>query len=252
MRRAALVIVLALLVACAESETPVAAPPTSGPTGTVTTPPASTSTSLPTTTSTSSTTSTTSTTVAARPLRVGDEGDDVLALERGLAALGYWTGAVDGTFDDSTTHAVVALQKAAGLARDGVAGDAVRGALTGAVLPTVAETPGLHAEIHLDQQLLVLVRDGVIETIFDTSTGVRAGSTPTGSWMVTREIDALHRSPLGLLYRPKYFVRGVAVHGYTSVPPRPASHGCVRVTYAAMDHIWASDLLPIGTPVIVG
>jgi lipoprotein-anchoring transpeptidase ErfK/SrfK len=54
-----------------------------------------------------------------------------------------------------------------------------------------------------------------------------------------------------LLYRPKYFHGGVAVHGYTSVPATPASHGCVRVTYAAMDHLWAADLLPIGTPVQV-
>jgi lipoprotein-anchoring transpeptidase ErfK/SrfK len=80
---------------------------------------------------------------------------------------------------------------------------------------------------------------------------VRPGATPIGTWEITREIDAPHWSALGLLYRPKYFHGGVAIHGYTSVPPEPASHGCVRVTYAAMDFVWSSGSLPVGTPVWV-
>ena len=43
---------------------------------------------------------------------------------------------------------------------------------------------------------------------------------------------------LGQIYRPKYFVGGVAVHGSNSVPNYPASHGCVRVSVPAMDFIW--------------
>jgi lipoprotein-anchoring transpeptidase ErfK/SrfK len=35
------------------------------------------------------------------------------------------------------------------------------------------------------------------------------------------------------------------------VPPYAASHGCVRVTLAAIDWIWAEDVAPIGTPVWV-
>jgi lipoprotein-anchoring transpeptidase ErfK/SrfK len=69
--------------------------------------------------------------------------------------------------------------------------------------------------------------------------------------VVEREIDGLRRSRLGLLYRPKYFYKGVAMHGYTSVPSHPASHGCVRLTYPAMDLVWAETLAPIGTPVLV-
>jgi len=54
------------------------------------------------------------------------------------------------------------------------------------------------------------------------------------------------------LYRPRYFTNaGHAIHGYTSVPPYPASHGCVRVTNAAMDYIWANNLAPIGSSVVV-
>jgi hypothetical protein len=79
----------------------------------------------------------------------------------------------------------------------------------------------------------------------------RPGTTPPEQWTISREIDGLRRSPLGLLYRPKHFHEGVAIHGYTSVPAHPASHGCVRVTYRAMDHIWGAGLMPVGTAVWV-
>jgi hypothetical protein len=63
------------------------------------------------------------------------------------------------------------------------------------------------------------------------------------------EVDEYDPGPLGVLYRPKYFIRGVAVHGYPNVPAVPASHGCVRVTNAAMDWLWASGVMAMGTPV---
>jgi lipoprotein-anchoring transpeptidase ErfK/SrfK len=77
------------------------------------------------------------------------------------------------------------------------------------------------------------------------------GTTPTGKFGVARQVNGYDVGPLGVLYRPKYFHDGVAVHGYPSVPPYPASHGCVRVTNAAMDWLWANGALPIGGPVWV-
>jgi hypothetical protein len=41
------------------------------------------------------------------------------------------------------------------------------------------------------------------------------------------------------------------VHGYSSVPAYPASHGCARVSTAAMDMIWANQLMPRGATVLV-
>ena len=32
-----------------------------------------------------------------------------------------------------------------------------------------------------------------------------------------------------LMYFSSFFIGGFAIHGYSSVPPYPASHGCVRV-----------------------
>jgi lipoprotein-anchoring transpeptidase ErfK/SrfK len=46
---------------------------------------------------------------------------------------------------------------------------------------------------------------------------------------------------------PVYFYRGYAVHGMTSVPAYPASHGCVRITVPSMDRMWSS--LRVGMPV---
>jgi lipoprotein-anchoring transpeptidase ErfK/SrfK len=64
-------------------------------------------------------------------------------------------------------------------------------------------------------------------------------------------VDGWDKSPLGRLYRPKYFNGGIAVHGYLSVPPYPASHGCVRVSVPAMDWFWKDDRMDRGTKVIV-
>ena len=51
------------------------------------------------------------------------------------------------------------------------------------------------------------------------------------------------------MYRPVYFHGGYAVHGMTSVPAYPASHGCVQMTVPAMDRMWSS--LWTGMPVAI-
>jgi len=58
------------------------------------------------------------------------------------------------------------------------------------------------------RQLLLVVDGGRVTTVYDTSTGSVAGTTPVGHWSVTREIDGFRQSDLGLLYRPKYFHEG--------------------------------------------
>jgi lipoprotein-anchoring transpeptidase ErfK/SrfK len=76
--------------------------------------------------------------------------------------------------------------------------------------------------------------------------------TPVGTFRVNRERpDGWWVGDLGQIYRPKYFIGGVAIHGSLSVPAYPASHGCVRVSVAAMDMIWEQEILPRGTTVVV-
>lgn len=221
-----------------------------------------------TTTSSSSTTSTTRprpTTTTMRPttttlaitvpagtaLREGQSGPEVADLQRRLVSLGYWLGAVDGAYGPSTTHAVVAFQKASSLPPDGVAGQATLDRLADAKRLQARSASGRVIEVDLERQLLLVVLDGRVEHVMDASTGEVAGTTPAGRFAVYYEVDGYDPGPLGVLYRPKYFTRGVAVHGYPNVPATPASHGCVRVTNGAMDWLWASGVMVMGTPVWV-
>nr|WP_236700303.1 L,D-transpeptidase family protein [Allosalinactinospora lopnorensis] len=194
-------------------------------------------------------------------LRQGDSGPEVRALQERLAELDYWHGGADGEFDGLTTHAVVALQKAAGIDRDGLVGPDTRKALDEGARPEIQGKYNNAVEIDLEHQLLIVVSDGELEQIFTTSTGSgetyesegeeRVATTPKGEFTVFREVDGWDHAPLGSLYRPKYFNRGIAVHGYDSVPPYPASHGCTRVSIPAMDWLWENEALEQGTPVVV-
>lgn len=194
-------------------------------------------------------------------LQRGASGAEVVDLQRQLAALGYWLGPVDGTFGFLTEQAVTALQKAAGIAPDGVIGPRTAEALAQGVRPVPRSTSGHVVEIDLEHQLLSFVTEGRVDAVLNTSTGsgqtyvsggrLEVATTPRGRYAVFRQVDGLDVSPLGMLWRPKYFVGGTAVHGYSDVPPYPASHGCVRVSLAAMDWIWATGIMPIGTPVWV-
>lgn len=184
-------------------------------------------------------------------LESGDRGPAVEALQTSLRDLGYWVGAVDGVYGANTRHAVVALQKSAGLQRDGIAGPATQGALADGIRLQPRSSDGLVLEISLAHQVVLVVQDGEVIWTLDTSTGKPSTPTPPGEYQITREIDGYRYAPLGVLYRPKYFHGGIAFHGYTSVPPYPASSACIRMTYPAMDMLWAGNYAPIGTPVWV-
>ena len=195
---------------------------------------------------------------AATPLlSLGCRGPAIVALQRHLAGLGYWLGPVTGVVNDATQQAVFAVQKAAGLSRDGVVGPLTQGAIARGVRPKPRSTHGAVVEINLSTDLLLLVRDGRLVATLNTSTGggyaystnglSGVAVTPRGQFRIFRQVNGLDVSPLGEMWRPKYFSGGFAIHGSASVPPQPASHGCVRVSNAAMDWIWASNRMPIGT-----
>jgi peptidoglycan hydrolase-like protein with peptidoglycan-binding domain len=193
-------------------------------------------------------------------LKPGDSSAYVKQVQQRLSALGYWNGSADGTYGGLTSQAVMALQKAAGLGRDGVYGPATRRALQNGVRPS-SRTGGTGIEIDKARQLLLVVRGGRVTMILNTSTGsgerytsqgsTRVATTPAGSFSTFRSVNHLDKGPLGDLWRPRYFNGGIAVHGAGSVPGYPASHGCARVSNPAMDMIWATNLMPIGGRVTV-
>jgi peptidoglycan hydrolase-like protein with peptidoglycan-binding domain len=220
------------------------------------------------TTTTTSTTTTVPTTTTTEPaaadgtLELGESGPEVQHLQARLSDRGFWLGTPDGRYGQLTRQAVMAFQKAHGLGRDGVAGPATLAALdtAGPVVPR--EPGGNHLEIDLARQILIVVEGGAPKWVLNTSTGngeayanpgggTGVATTPPGSFTITREIDGLREAPLGTLYRPKYFNGGIAIHGSGSIPAYPASHGCARLTNAAMDLLWGSGLAAVGTPVLV-
>lgn len=193
-------------------------------------------------------------------LGLGDHGKDVAALQRRLAALGYEVHKADGEFGSETNHAVVAFQKVNRLDRDGVAGPKTMKALAHPRLPRPRQGGrGMHIEADLTLQVVYVVDNGKIHEILDASSAsgrqyvsqgeVRVAHTPEGSFRIERKINSWHRSSLGLLYRPAYFIGGYAIHGAPSVPPFPASHGCIRITTTAMDGLY--DRLVLGTRMLV-
>jgi peptidoglycan hydrolase-like protein with peptidoglycan-binding domain len=232
------------------------APTTTAPPQTTTTAPPETTTTLP---------PETTTTLPPDPaadgtLRLDESGDAVLALQQRLVELGYWMGEPDGNYGQLTRQAVMAFQKVEGLGRDGVAGPVTQERLAVAGRPTPRGGDGI--EIDLARQVLFVVRGGQVQWAVNTSTGngeaytsssggPAVATTPPGQFRVQREIDGLREAPLGTLYRPKYFNGGIAVHGSGSIPANPASHGCARVTNAAMDMLWSSGAATIGTSVWV-
>ncbi|MDE9366507.1 L,D-transpeptidase family protein [Luteipulveratus sp. YIM 133132] len=200
---------------------------------------------------------------------MGDSGPDVLAVQQRLRDLGYWALAPDGTYGSSTKQAVYALQKASGIGRNGRVDTATRAALDQGVVPRSRTGAGKAVEIDLDRQLLLAVEGGRVRAVINASSGngetftvtdKKTGTeteyrarTPRGSFRVYLEDDKNHESTLelGSMWRPKYFHGGIAVHGSGSIPPFPASHGCVRVSNSAMNWLWDTWGLPIGTPVTV-
>jgi peptidoglycan hydrolase-like protein with peptidoglycan-binding domain len=191
----------------------------------------------------------------------------VIRAQQRLLDLGFWLAGTDGSYGQTTSQAVMAFQKWTGLPATTVIDEA-----TAAKLNTTlcrphpgAQASGDLIEVDKGQQLLFIVRGGGAKWVLNTSTGGNykytwtddsggkhedVAITPSGNYRVYRVSDEVrYESTLGILYRPRFVVGGVAVHGYSVIPNYPASHGCIRVSNTAMDMIWAQNLMPIGSRV---
>jgi peptidoglycan hydrolase-like protein with peptidoglycan-binding domain len=202
-----------------------------------------------------------------RTLRSGDTGPDVLALQKRLRTLHYDVGRADGHFGYDTLHAVVAFQKVQGIDRDGVVGPRVWRRLADPRVPHLRhpEAAATSAvEVDLTKQVVYYAVRGKVRAVIDASSGggyyytgsdgtTQRAITPTGHYsFLYKYDDADHwqHAPLGELYKPAYFRNdGYAIHGSNSIPPYPASHGCVRISVPAMDRF--TDRFLIGMSVWV-
>jgi PKD domain/L,D-transpeptidase catalytic domain/Putative peptidoglycan binding domain len=163
-------------------------------------------------------------------LRPGSSGPTVARLVSTLASLHYAVRRT-GSFGPELVDSLYAFQKVQGLPRTGVADAATWRALAH---PRLARprfsSPADHLEIDKGHQVLYVIRGGRVALIVPVSTaGIPGYFTPVGRFAIYRKVGGFDPSPLGTLFDPMYFTGGYAVHGNPSVPPYPASHGCVRV-----------------------
>ena len=175
----------------------------------------------------------------------GSEGPLVWYIEYRLRSLMYRPGDIDGVYDHRTRDAVMAFQKVERLHRDGVAGESLWERIFTAQTPVPKLTgEGTRVEVDLTRQVLFMITDNEVWKIVHVSTGWGSG-TPTGRGKVGTKQVGWNHCPVGWMYYVSYVMPHIAIHGMTSVPPKPASHGCIRVS------IWmAIELfyeLPTGT-----
>jgi lipoprotein-anchoring transpeptidase ErfK/SrfK len=180
------------------------------------------------------------------PLAVGD-------VQGRLAALGFLdpTG-VDGHEGPRTASAVTAFQKWAGERPDGSAGPRTRAALAHATRPSPVERsgPGRRIEVLLDRQLVLAIEDDHVVRALPTSTGAPGTATPAGEFRVEAKHDTWWSKPFRQwLALAMPFAGGAAIHEAADVPPRAASHGCVRL--APWDAEWLYGFASVGDRVTV-
>jgi lipoprotein-anchoring transpeptidase ErfK/SrfK len=181
--------------------------------------------------------------------------------EERLAALGYWSGPIDGRVDEASRAAVIAFQKIDGRKATGQLTRRDLTALARAVPPLPRETGPAHIEVDLGRQVLFFVDDrGKVAHILPVSSGSGKNFhengypethavTPCGHLEVFQKEAGWKKSPLGEMFNPLYVVGGIAIHGSLDGPAYPASHGCIRVPMFAAQKL--PRMVPMKTPVLV-
>jgi lipoprotein-anchoring transpeptidase ErfK/SrfK len=196
------------------------------------------------------------------PLAPGSKGEAVVQLQEMLFEAGFYREKIDGIFGKQTQAAVTAAQKALGQPVEKQWREEHWLALQAYQGPSLPERPAQpdRVEIDLEKQVLYLVKADQVVAIMPISSGngetyedrwghkVQA-DTPVGNYTLYRRLNGWRESYLGRLYRPWYFFEGYAVHGSASVPPKPASHGCVRVPMWDADYL--AEELELGMPLYV-
>jgi len=214
---------------------------------------------------------------SAKYLRLGSHGAAVKTLQRRLAALHYYPGAIDGKFGWTTMEAVWAFKEVQygkrTPPRPDIVGPAMRRQLARPKVPTPHYRRGgkWRVEVNKNLEVLVVYKHGKITLISHVSTA--AYSRPDGTGFVTpngryRALEYI-AGPVpdstygGFMYNPVFFIgRSYAIHGmanptstfsYNGVPLNPASHGCVRVPMAVSKvfHRYVHTSPSRGTPIFV-
>lgn len=193
---------------------------------------------------------------------------DVYEAQSIMTQFGIPTGPTDGLWGKQTARGICAFRSIAGLpvnrkainGKDMVALRNFKSQYTS--IEQIAAPPrdgsGTYLVADKTCQVMIYVEGGRYAKVMAISTGksgsdTRVGSFPlggtqrgwhcSGSYPETCATQTAGRftpmSDFGNMYNIRHVYGGVYVHGSTSVPPYPASHGCIRVTTADSD--WMFD-----------
>ncbi|MEA2553565.1 MAG: hypothetical protein QOJ65_1741 [Fimbriimonadaceae bacterium] len=116
----------------------------------------------------------------------------------------------------------------------------------------IVKTGRKRAVVDKKTQQLLVYQAGQLVMSSRVSTGRFAGSTPSGKFRMGYTKDAYHssakynESPMPWAV---HVTGNVFIHGYSDVPNRPASHGCVRLPMDAAE--WFYRWVEPGTPVTI-
>ena len=193
-------------------------------------------------------------------LKAGSTGPEVTFLQKSLGRATYPAGGRDGTFGANTQQGVYAFEKVHNMTRDGVVPPLELERILVEGRPrTPKREPKNFVDVDISRQVLFEVRDRKVVHTLPISSGneeyytvdgrTYKAHTPRGNFSIYRKIAGKRVSRLGTLYYPNYFIGGYAIHGSTSVPTYPASHGCVRIPMYVHKKFFYRN--PIGTPVFV-
>ena len=197
-------------------------------------------------------------------------GPETARVQQRLLDLGFWLQSTNGDYGVTTSQAVMAFQKYTGLDPNSEVDEATAAALSGATTRAHGTTnQGTLIEVDKDRQLLFIIQEAHTVWTINISTGSEIpfkerdknewgkwvhgdAVTPDGIFTINRQVEKGWRTgDLGDIYRPKYFNKGIGLHGAYKIPNYPASHGCVRMSTPAMDFLWSADLAPMGMKVWV-
>ena len=156
----------------------------------------------------------------------GDRNSTVKTFNHLLRRQGYYT-THSKHYGDKTGFAVMAFRKVNGMKRTFNASPGIFRKLADGRGEFHLKHPGAgkHVEVDISRQVMVLANHGKPQYTFHVATGAPATPTIRGQYQFYSRQPGFNSEGM---YYSVYWHGGYAIHGYHSVPPYPASHGCVR------------------------
>jgi L,D-transpeptidase catalytic domain len=156
----------------------------------------------------------------------GDRSSTVRIFNRRLLHEGYYSTR-GKRYGKKTGLAVMAFRKTNGMKRTFNANPGIFKKLADGRGNFRLKYPGAgkHVEVDISRQVMVLANNRKPQYTIPVSTGAPATPTIRGHYRFYNRQPGYNSSGM---YYSVYWRGGYAIHGYHSVPPYPASHGCVR------------------------